>query len=476
MLSEWEGTPWAGTAPSSIQPRATEDVSTLGDFIARLDPRAGRASPWRPASVREAMGVPAIFGAVTLISNTTGSLTMRAYRDEVVLPDTERPSIIIRPDPFHIPRDFYRDAAYWLATRGETWWWVAARDNDDNALSLITVPPYEVTVEENPRDLRYPIIQWRGKTMPNADMRQLTYLRDPDSKGLRGWGPLQACGAAISVAVEAQDWAANFYSAGGHPSLLIKHAGTLGQYAADFQVADPDDILEAADHEAEQLRRQWMAQDSNVPRVIDQNIESVEYMHPDVAAGQMLEAREQQNVDAARMFNIPSAMLDAVVSGSSLTYQNVSQEFDRFVKRCLRPNYLEPIEQTMSDMLTRTTVARFNTNAILQDSMADRFAAYKDGVDAGWLTVDMILAREGIIAGDVENAPVPFSPPAAIPGPILARSSVAVLPEQRCDGTRSFRRSGITSLGRCNALLAREGAPRFVGVCRKCRKSYESVA
>jgi len=52
--------------------------------------------PWRYPSIREALGVPAIFGAATFISNQVGSLTMRALRNEVELPPADRPRAAAR--------------------------------------------------------------------------------------------------------------------------------------------------------------------------------------------------------------------------------------------------------------------------------------------------------------------------------------------------------------------------------------------
>ena len=46
--------------------------SSLEDLIGRIRPI--RSSPWRAAGQREALGVPAVFKAVSLISNTVGSL------------------------------------------------------------------------------------------------------------------------------------------------------------------------------------------------------------------------------------------------------------------------------------------------------------------------------------------------------------------------------------------------------------------
>ena len=429
-----------------LNERAIDSFTNYPDLETQLLAVQGlTARPWRAPSITDAVGVPAIYRAVTLIANTTGSLSLNAYRKGRRLSNEDRPRLIVRPNPFTTPRDFFRDTAYAMATRGEAWWWVAARGPDGEALSLLPVNPAEVTVEENERDLRYPIVKWRGRTMPNADMVQITLLREPGA--LRGAGPLQVCGAAISVAVEAQQWAANFFAAGGYPSILIKAAM----------------MLEPA--EAEALKAQWLETYSNTPKVIDPGIEGVDELGKNVEGAQMMEAREYQVGDAARMFGIPASMLDHAVPGSSLTYQNLETEFAKFVRACLWPNYLEPIEQAMSDLLTRSTTARFNIDALQRADSATRFNNYQVGISAGFMTADEARVSEGWEPGDVENAPAPFAPPAAIPGPIAKRSAAEPI---RCDGMTQKLRNGVTRMERCNKLLAE--APPFFGTCPRCKK------
>jgi HK97 family phage portal protein len=421
--------------------------STLDDLMLRL--QGASARPWHPASVREALGVPAIFGAVNLIANVTGSLTMRALRGEVELPPADRPRVIVRPDPFTIPREFYRSTAYNLASRGETWWWAAARDADGMAISVINVNPAEVTVEEDPNDLRYPIIKWRNVVMRNEDFRQLVYAKEPGA--LRGHGPLQMCGAAISVSVEAQEWAANFYSEGGGGGDIVKTAGDLSDMTAEEMAA---------------LKDQWNDKDNNTTRFIDQGIESVTNRSVNVQGAQMLEARSHQNIDVATMFNMDATLLNAAVAGSSLTYQNVGTKFEDFLRQCLRPNYLEVIEQTMSDFLPRAIVSRFNTAALTLADIKTRYDVYGVGIDKGIITAEQAQSFEGIAPGDVENAAVPYSPPQAIPGrlPIQLRSEAV---EVRCDGKRMLR--GL--LKPCGRLLSTTGS--FAGMCPRCKKQHD---
>lgn len=370
-------------------------TDSLEDLLQRIT-STGTARPWHPASIREALGVPAIYRAVSMIANTMGALSMDAYRNGVKQRPEERPRIIVRPDPFRIPREFFSQTGWNMATRGEAWWWVAARDVDDLAMSLISVPPQEVNVTEDPADLRYPKIEWRGREMKNADMIQIVLNREPGS--LRGVGPLQLCGAAVSVSVEAQEWAANFFSEGGVPSTIIKSS------------------VQLSEEDAAALKAQWVGIPNNVPRIIDESIEEVTDHEVDVASKSMFEAREYQNAEAARMFGIPATLLDTAVAGSSLTYQNLETEFGKFVRGCLWPNYLEPVEQTMSDLLTRSTVSRFNVDALLRADVKTRYEVYELGVaKSGVLSVEEARQAEGLDAGDVEMAPMPFAPPQALP-------------------------------------------------------------
>jgi HK97 family phage portal protein len=442
-------------AQERTQTRAIDSFTSYPGLSEQLLAVQGlHTRPWRSASIREALGTPAIFRAVTLISNTTGSLAVEAYRKGVKLDDEDTPRLIKRPDPFRIPRDFYRDTAFDLATRGEFWWWIAARDLDDSPLSLIRVPPWEIRVEPNDQDRLRPTIKWLNREMRREDMRHGTFMLD--DTGYRGVGPLQLCGAAASVAVESQEWAASFY-AGGNPSYLIKAAGSLSD--------DP----ETAQHEADTLREQFMGRDPNTPMVIDDGIEEVKDFPVNPQGAQMLDARHENKGDAANMFGIPGELLEYGRPGSSLTYQNIDEVFTRFVKTPLVPDYLEPIEQHMSDLLPRSIVARFNVKGFLRASPKTRWEVYEIASRVIGEDEAAAMAREaeGLVPGDIEYAPVPFAPPAAVPERLPVQSRTA---EVRCTGTRVLR--GI--MQPCKKLLAEQGP--FVGTCPRCRKSYAGVA
>ena len=388
---------------------------TAAQMLARMSGTT-RVAPWRVPSVRQALGVPANQRAVSLIASTTGMLSMEGYQRGAVM--DEPPALIVRPDPYETPDAFYSGSAGNMAKYGEIVWWIAQTDGAGLATSLVVVPLNELQVEANERNRLLPKYTWGDKvgtrySGANRDGR-FVHVKYPGTEpfALRGTGPLQICGAAVSVSVEAQEWAANFYAEGGLPSILIKHA-------AELDGTEDEDGY----NEADRLRNQFMEKSHNVPRVIDQNIESVEYLQPGERGAQMLESRQHQNGEAARMFGVPGSLLEYQAQGSSLTYQNLEGEFTKFIRVCLQPLYLEPIEQAMSDLLPRSMAARFNVEGFLRADIKTRYDVHKTAIESGIYGPEYAQQVEGIVPGDVEFKPIPFSPPAAVPPALRAAST-----------------------------------------------------
>jgi HK97 family phage portal protein len=413
------------------------------------------ARPWRVPSITEALGVPAIQRAVTLIANTAGSLAVQGFRNGALMEDP--PRIVARPDPYATPRDFYRDSTYNMATRGEVVWWIASRDALEMPTALIVVPLSELSVEANTRNRLFPIYTWGlakgtrySAANPAGAFVHVTYLREPGT--LRGVGPLQLAGAASSVSVEAQEWAANFYASGGYPSMLLKSE------------------LELSAAEAAVLKEAWIQTPPNMPKVLSgEGMEAKEF-NANPQGAQMLEAREHQNGDAARMFGIPGRLMEYNTAGASLTYQNLTEVWNDFVRGCLAPNYLEPMEQALTDLLPRAQTARFYVEGLLRADVKTRYEVYTSGITSGVLSVEEAQRMEGLIPGSVEVAPVPFAPPSAVPASLPYERSASG--QIRCTGQHTKRIGGIPRLMTCNRLLAERGP--FVGTCPRCKAVYEA--
>jgi phage portal protein BeeE len=442
-------------SPQFVQKRLTATPDSLVGTLERLTGATSRTGVWRRVSVREALGVPAIHRAVALISSTTGMLSLQSYRNGAVMADP--PSIITRPDPYETPGAFYGGTAADMAKYGEFVWWIASVDTDRLASALIRVPLAELRVEENLTNRLRPTYTWGTKTgtrysgaNPEGRFVHVKYpLAEPFA--LRGEGPLQLCGAANSIAVESQAWAGNFYGEGGYPSSVIKKAGLLSPMLLDPVTMLPDP--ESGLSEADILRNQVIGRSSNTAMVIDDQIDSIEFKSPNTVGAQMLDARQFNNGDAAREFGIPGSLLEYQQPGSSLTYQNLEGEFTKLVRVTLQPLYLEPIEQAMSDLLTRSTVARFNLKGFLRADIKTRFEVHGIAIDKGIYGPEYAQMEEGILPGDVEYAPVPFASPSSVPG---ALPKFASMRDVRCDN--------------CGRLVVRAVGP-VEGFCRHCKRT-----
>ena len=296
---------------ADVVTRHTSEFPSFEEQMAQIQRRGH--GPWRMASVDDALSSPAIFAGVALISNTVATLSLEAYRQGVRLENEQTPRIIQRPDPFSTLRAFLQRSAFYLVTRGEFWWWIAKRDPlDGSPMSVIPAPPWEITVEENPRNRLRPIIRWGDTLLPNEDVRHVQYL--PGRNG-RGLGPLQLCGAAVSVAVESEPWAANFFS-GSIPSVI----GTTDQ--------------DMTGDELELMDSQWMEKPPNFPRWLTNGLTMSESPFTPEKA-QLRDVRDANVGDAARMLNIPGALIEYQMSGSSLTYRNDETIWTDFQRRCL---------------------------------------------------------------------------------------------------------------------------------------------
>lgn len=421
------------------------------DLSAPLPQPARLSAPprtWRVPSVGEALSVPAVHRAVDLIAGTAGMLTVAAYRGGRRM--AEPPPVVARPDPHGTPQRFYSATAASKAKWGEFVWWIASRDADGNASALVVVPPMELQVDEDPADRDRPRYRWGSVTgrrwTPARPDGSFVHVVDALSEpyALRGSGPLQRCGVAASISVEAQAWAAQFFAEGGNPSTVIKKLGDLSPSVG------ADGLTEA-----DRLREQWVSRPHNVPRVIDSNIESVSYTAPDQAGAQMLAARLHQRGDVADMFGIPGSLIEYQQPGSSLTYQNLEGEFSKFVRVCLQPGYLEPIEQALSDLLTRRTVARFNVAGFLRADVKTRYEVHSMAISSGVYDAAHARVEEGLEPGDPEFAPVPPAPPSAVGRPVARAASRDV----RCPA--------------CAKYLARALGPGSEVECPRCRAVLE---
>ena len=169
---------------------------------------------------------------------------------------------------------------------------------------------HEVMVNWNEN---FPLIRtykWRNKKIATDDIEHGFFMRERG--GLRGFGPLQICGAALSAAVEADEWAARFFDRGGVPSVVLKTAANLSAEDSD------------------RLVTQWLERESKRGPGSIWWTGTRSRSRSTLSRHSCWNRASTQQQSWQRMFGMDADLLNAAVSGSSLTYQNVGQRLDNF--------------------------------------------------------------------------------------------------------------------------------------------------
>lgn len=352
-----------------------------------------------PPTIKEALGVPAVLRAVSLIATTIASLDLRAYdRDRRIIDPA--PSVVRRPAKSWRPFDFWRDTALYMATRGESIWLTLSRDFDGFPLDIVPVVPESIKSEWD--GLEY---QWfrevQGRRIPynSRDVTHVTLLRDATTG--RGMGPLQLCGAALTVAEEADRWASRFFSGGGNPSVYLESEAPLSQ------------------DEADAIKLAWLRDPPNMPKV-------GHGLKPDTLTfnaeqSQLIESRLNNRAEVALMFGISGRLLEYAASGSAITYANVGDLATELLRLTLAPYYLEPLEQAFSDLLPRGTEARFDVDGLQRADPKTRYEIHEKAIKLGVYSLEHAQEIENIDPDDAgEPAAQPqLPPPQQLPVPKL---------------------------------------------------------
>lgn len=336
-------------------------------------------------TVKEALGLPAIYRAVSLLASAAASLNLIEYIGSAIA--IVQSTVVRRPSSLWTPGAFFRDTVQHMSTYGESIWTVLTRDVAGFASSLLPVAPYSMRSKNwNGQTMDwYSMVNGREVQQDPSNIVHIPLLRDPATG--RGMGPLQTCGAAVTVAVEADNWARRWF-VGGQPSLYL------------------DSSMPLDEKEATTVKEQWLADPPNLPKVGYAFTPTRIGFSPDEA--QLNSSRMFNRGEVSLMFGIPGRLLEYAESGTSVTYANVGDLATELVRLTLAPLYLEQIEQAFSDLLPRGHEARFDVEGFQRADIKTRYDVYEKAIALGIITAEDAAIEEGKAAGSREVQPVPL--------------------------------------------------------------------
>ena len=264
--------------------------------------------------------------------------------------------------------------------------------------SLIPWHPSAVIVHLNGNRLAYQFF-----SMPNSeilDQDDVLHFTGVGFNGLRSVSPLRhALRNAAGIALAADRYSAEFFGAGAKPEIVLK--STAAKLTED---------------QKEMIRSAWVdihAGNRMRPGVLGAGME-VQELTINAEEAQLLQARQFQIEDIARIYGVPPFMIGHTQNTTSWG-SGVEQMGIGFVKYTLQ-EHLVDIEQEINRKLLRNSpfFAEFATAGLERGDIKTRNESYRIGLgragEPGWLTINEVRAFENlppIPGGDVLAAAAP---------------------------------------------------------------------
>lgn len=369
-----------GSGGDGDEPTPTQAIDALiADIVAKR--RSG-------FGMEQARRLPAVQRAYQLVSMAASFLPL-AYRDGVVM--ARQPRYVTNPAAYDDRFEFVEQTAYSLLDHGCAYWRLYGA-GDDPSRSAFVIPHEEVDAQWGMRPVTR-TYRWQGRPLrtdgPNPELIHITIGRRAGE--LHGRGPLEQGLDALYPVWEAEEFAANFFTTGGLPLIVIKTASGL------------------TDEEARALKRQWVESRQTPGPAIAGGGQDVDVPNVDPQRAQLQEARSFGATVAATLFGIPAALLHVQTSGATITYTNPAGAVEELVKSTIAPRYLAPIERAWSRLGPSTQTVRFDLADMQRADIAGRFALYAqaagirdEATGESLMTVREMRAYEGWGAADTE--------------------------------------------------------------------------
>ncbi len=317
----------------------------------------------------------AVYRAVQIIATPISKMQLETFRYATGLEQKiENPLLVNKPSLEETRREFFYETVVSMALEGNAYW-LKSYNSLGQVNSLTILPASAVSVYLSEGTTGTKLFSYMGKTYSTS---QIEHLKLFSRAGyLLGVSPITSCRADLAAAIDLRDYAANWFSASGVPTGILK----TGQ------------MINAEDAAAITTNWHNKQQDRQVA-VLGSGFE---YQQVSLSPKDALftEVQQQAVQSIARLFGVPARLLLTGVDGTSDTYSNLQDEVQTFYRHTLT-NYTDAIADALSNCLDRGTRVDFNFEGLFKADQAGRFAMWKTALEAGFMTIDEVRAKEGL--------------------------------------------------------------------------------
>lgn len=332
-----------------------------------------------------AIRITPVFAAVRLIADSVSTLPVDAFYRE----GTDRRAL--RPKPVWVDNpepdtnvsrsDHYQMMIFSILVHGESFT-RKLFDQRGDVIALHIMDPRRIKVRRN-NDGRIEYAVDNGKTVLSEDeIIHITDLRLPGA--LHGTSRISELKETLGIAKALEEYSAAFFGSGSSAAGVIEVPG-------DVTAEQAKSIQDAWEKGHKGLRK------AHRPGVLSGGAKFNSTTIPPNDS-QLIEEQQFAVEQVARMFRIPVHMLQSTQQGA-MSYASVEESSRQFVTYTLLP-IIQKIENAYSVMLIGDAFLKFNVDGLLRSNLQDRYTAYSQAMQGGWLSINDIHRLEDLDSVD----------------------------------------------------------------------------
>ena len=341
---------------------------------------------------RNALALAAVYDAVRLISDPVCTLPIGTFirRNGERVPFYPQPAWIEQPDPDpSVHRsDHYQAIVISLLLAGNYYGRILRSGGE--IIAIAPIDPQRVEPRRNASGFVEFVIDG-GPALQASDIVHITEMREPGA--LKGTSRIDRLKEVFGIGKALDEYVARYFT-GTLASSVITYPGEMSPEQAKS-------LKDEFEKNSKGLRN------AHRPNVLTGGAK-LERIAATAAESGLTQARDFFTLEVARAFKIPPSKLGVNTPGTR-AYASVEQDNIDFVTTTLR-YYVYKIEEAYSRLLQpKAAFVKMNMEALLRGDQASRFAAYSQGTQAGFMTINQIARLEDwpyVDGGDVHRVPL----------------------------------------------------------------------
>lgn len=352
----------------------------------------GQSSAGKTVNERTAMQMTAVYSAVRILAESIASLPLHVYRrgengDRTRAEDLNLFYLLHdKPNP-EMTSFIFREAMMCHLLLFGNCYSQILRNGRGEVAALYPLLPNKMTVERDEKGqlfYRYIRNDSEPPTMEGNEVilmpHEVLHIPGLGFDGLVGYSPISMTKNAIGLALAAEEYGSRFFANGAAPAGVLEHPGVI--------------------KDVSKLRESWNetfggTRNAGKVAILEEGLHfNPISMSPQDS--QLLETRQYQLTEIARIFRIPPHMLADL---SKATFSNIEHESLEFVKYTLTPWICRWESCLTNALLSREEQKkyeiRFNVDGLLRGDYKSRMEGYAVGINNGFMCPNDVRRLEG---------------------------------------------------------------------------------